>query len=214
MLQNKPEPDALTEGAGSSPSLEISNAIARLHKQYIGRGPTNSRTTIDGDLVVCLLEGGYTRAEQTLEDNNKGDLVAAARLGLQEAMRQAMVDVVEAVVGREVRSFMSANDLQRNLQVEVFVLTSGGSWPRPGRTAQPSARPRTAPRVPSAKRALGSSARGYDARGSGRLTGILAASAHPRGGFRRRCVRADHRQPASPSEVWMSGCRTEAGPRA
>ncbi len=124
MLQDNPEPDVLPDESGSSPSLEISNAMARLHKQYIGRGPTNSRTTIDGDLVVCLLEGGYTRAEQTLEDNNKGDLVAAGRLGLQEAMREAMVDVVEGIVGREVRSFMSANDLQRNLQVEVFVLTS------------------------------------------------------------------------------------------
>ncbi len=132
MLQENPEPDVLPDQSGSSPSLEISNAIARLHKQYIGRGPTNSRTTIDGDVVVCLLEGGYTRAEQTLEDNNKGDLVAAGRLGLQEAMRQAMVDAVEGVVGREVRSFMSANDLQRNLQVEVFVLTSSGSAPNNG----------------------------------------------------------------------------------
>jgi uncharacterized protein YbcI len=127
MLQPEPKPDVLPEEPGSSPPLEISNAIARLHKQYIGRGPTNSRTTIDGDLVVCLLEGGYTRAEQTLGENNKGDLVAAARLGLQEAMRQAMVEVVEQVVGREVRSFMSANDLHRNLQVEVFVLASPGS---------------------------------------------------------------------------------------
>jgi uncharacterized protein YbcI len=127
MLKQNPEPDALSDESCSSPSLEISNAIARLHKQYIGRGPTNSRTTIDGGLVVCLLEGGYTRAEQTLEENNKGDLVAAGRLGLQEAMRQAMVDVVEGVVGREVRSFMSANDLQRNLQVEVFVLATPGS---------------------------------------------------------------------------------------
>jgi uncharacterized protein YbcI len=126
MLRDNREPEVLPEGAGS-PSLEISNAMARLHKQYIGRGPTNSRTTIDGDLVVCLLEGGYTRAEQTLEDNNKGDLVAAARLGLQEAMREAMVDVVEQVLGRPVRSFMSANDLHKNLQIEVFVLNTAGS---------------------------------------------------------------------------------------
>jgi uncharacterized protein YbcI len=35
--------------------------------------------------------------------------------------------VVEGVVGREVRSFMSANDLQRNFLVVVFVLTSSGS---------------------------------------------------------------------------------------
>ena len=77
-----------------------------------------------GGGIVVLLEGGYTRAEQTLEDNDKGDLVAAGRLGLQDAMRQAMIEVVQEVVGRTVRSFMSANDLKRNLQVEVFVLVA------------------------------------------------------------------------------------------
>lgn len=102
--------------------LEISNAISRLHKEFVGRGPTNSRTTIDGNLVVCLLEGGYTRAEQTLSDNDKGDLVAAGRLGLQDAMRKAMIAAVEQTTGRRVHSFMSANDLEQNLQVEVFVL--------------------------------------------------------------------------------------------
>ena len=102
--------------------LEISNSISRLHKEFVGRGPTNSRTTIDGNLVVCLLEGGYTRAEQTLTANDKGDLVAAGRLGLQDAMRKAMIAAVEQTTGRRVHSFMSANDLEQNLQVEVFVL--------------------------------------------------------------------------------------------
>lgn len=111
----------------SSPSLELSNAIARLHKQFIGRGPTNARTTIDGDLVVCLLEGGYTRAEQTLSEDGKADLVAAGRVGLQEAMRQAMIAAVQEVTDRRVLSFMSANDLDHNLQVEIFVLQAGGS---------------------------------------------------------------------------------------
>jgi uncharacterized protein YbcI len=114
-------------GGGSestvSRPLEVSNAISRLHKEFVGRGPTNSRTTIDGNLVVCLLEGGYTRAEQTLGDNDKGDLVAAGRLGLQDAMRQAMIAAVEQITGRRVQSFMSANDLDENLQVEVFVLS-------------------------------------------------------------------------------------------
>jgi uncharacterized protein YbcI len=105
--------------------VEISNAISHLHKEFVGRGPTNARTTVDGNLVVCLLEGGYTRAEQTLEDNQHGDVVAAGRLGLQDAMRDAMIRSVERALGREVVSFMSANDLRRNLQVEVFVMTSG-----------------------------------------------------------------------------------------
>jgi uncharacterized protein YbcI len=113
--------DGGSESTISRP-LEISNSISRLHKEFVGRGPTNSRTTIDGNLVVCLLEGGYTRAEQTLTANDKGDLVAAGRLGLQDAMRKAMIAAVEQTTGRRVHSFMSANDLEQNLQVEVFVL--------------------------------------------------------------------------------------------
>jgi uncharacterized protein YbcI len=108
----------------ASRSLEVSNAISRLHKQFIGRGPTNSRTAIDGNLVVCLLEGGFTRAEQTLNDNDKQDLVVAGRVGLQDSMRQAMIAAVQEITGRRVRSFMSANDLEHNLQTEIFVLAS------------------------------------------------------------------------------------------
>jgi uncharacterized protein YbcI len=124
--------DASTDGVfrdGTSTSLpvgsrtlEVSNTVARLHKQFVGRGPANVRTTIDGDLVVVLLEGGYTRAEQTLDDNDRADLVAAGRVGLQEAMREALVQSVQAVLDREVVSFMSANDPARRLSVEVFVL--------------------------------------------------------------------------------------------
>ncbi len=119
------DPDIVHDGAESTASrpLEISNAISRLHKEFVGRGPANTRTTIDGNLVVCLLEGGYTRAEQTLTANDKSDLVHAGRLGLQDAMRQAMIAAVEQTTGRRVYSFMSANDLEQNLQVEVFVLT-------------------------------------------------------------------------------------------
>ncbi|HTU28782.1 MAG TPA: Na-translocating system protein MpsC family protein [Solirubrobacteraceae bacterium] len=120
--------DAALGIAPTAPALEIANAIARLHKEFVGRGPTNSRTTIDGELVVVLLEGGFTRAERTLDDSERRDLVLAGRVGLQDAMRTAMIDVVERALGRRVRSFMSANDLERNLQSEIFVL-EGPSTP-------------------------------------------------------------------------------------
>jgi uncharacterized protein YbcI len=129
MVEQNTKPDGLlieepiTDRIASR-SLEVSNAISRLHKQFIGRGPTNSRTAIDGNLVVCLLEGGFTRAEQTLNANDKQDLVVAGRVGLQESMRQAMIAAVQEITGRRVRSFMSANDLEHNLQTEIFVLSS------------------------------------------------------------------------------------------
>jgi len=129
MVDQNTQPDTLlseetTSDRAASRSLELSNAISRLHKQFIGRGPTNSRTTIDGDLVVCLLEGGFTVAEQTLGDNDMQELVIAGRVGLQDSMRQAMIEAVQEVTGRRVRSFMSANDLEHNFQTEIFVL-----WP-------------------------------------------------------------------------------------
>jgi uncharacterized protein YbcI len=127
-LESEAEPQTVGEGR-TSPTVEISNAISHLHKEFVGRGPTNARTTIDGTLVVCLLEGGYTRAEQTLEDNQQSDVVVAARLGLQNAMREAMIGVVERTLGRSVQSFMSANDIHQNLQVEVFVLSSSPDEP-------------------------------------------------------------------------------------
>jgi uncharacterized protein YbcI len=123
---SRDEPEMLSGGTGVAPTVEISNAISHLHKQFVGRGPTNARTTVDGNLVVCVLEGGYTRAEQTLENNDSGDVVVAGRLGLQDAMREAMIGAVERTLGRSVLSFMSANDIHQNLQIEVFVLSSSG----------------------------------------------------------------------------------------
>ena len=132
MVDQNTQPDTLlseenVQDRVASRSLEVSNAISRLHKQFIGRGPTNSRTTIDGDLVVCLLEGGFTVAEQTLSDNDRQELVVAGRVGLQDAMRQAMIASVQEITGRRVRSFMSANDLEHNFQTEIFVLCAEGA---------------------------------------------------------------------------------------
>jgi uncharacterized protein YbcI len=102
--------------------LQISNAIGRLHKELLGRGPDKVRTYIDDDLVVCVLEGGLTRAERTLQGHAGDEPVVALRLRLQAAMRSAIVEVVETILSREVRSFMSANDPTRDLQAEVMVL--------------------------------------------------------------------------------------------
>jgi uncharacterized protein YbcI len=124
MFESEAAPQALGGDATTAPTVEISNAISHIHKQFVGRGPANARTTIDGDLVVCLLDGGYTRAEQTLAGNDQGEVVVAGRLGLQDAMREAMIGAVERTLGRSVLSFMSANDIRRNLQVEVFVLNA------------------------------------------------------------------------------------------
>ena len=116
-----PNDDADTV-ASPATARSISNAVARLHKQFVGRGPKNTTTTLGPDLVVCVLEGGLTVAEQTLAGTRRHDLVTAQRVGLREAMREAMVAAVEEVTGRRVRSYMSATDHDVMLQTEIFLL--------------------------------------------------------------------------------------------
>lgn len=116
-------PDAEVERSqGGVLGLQISNALGRIHKELVGRGPEKAQTFIDDDLVVCVLEGGLTRAERTLQGQVGDEPVVELRLQLQAAMRAAIVDAVQSILGREVRSFMSANDPAQDLQVEVLVL--------------------------------------------------------------------------------------------
>jgi uncharacterized protein YbcI len=35
-------------------------------KEFYGRGPTGTKSYYEGDLVVCVLRGGFSRVEQTL----------------------------------------------------------------------------------------------------------------------------------------------------
>jgi uncharacterized protein YbcI len=107
-----------------APTLEISNAIARLHKEQIGRGPDNVRTLLAEDVVVCVLTGGLTRAERTLVAAGEQELVAASRAALSRALRPRMTHAVECTVGRPVRSVTGGIDLSADLQTQVFVLES------------------------------------------------------------------------------------------
>lgn len=120
--------DVEVEGThGGVLGLRISNAIGRLLKELVGRGPDKVRTYIDDDLIVCVLEGGLTRAERTLQSQAGNEPVVELRLKLQAAMRPAIVDAVQAIVGREVRSCMSASDPSTDLEVEVILLSSRAS---------------------------------------------------------------------------------------
>src|SRR3954449_8688693 len=84
----------------------ISNRMVQLHKRYYGKGPTKARTYLMGDLVVCLMRGGFTRAEETLIGSGRGGLVHEQRGEFQRALREEFVGSVEEVMGRRVVAFM------------------------------------------------------------------------------------------------------------
>ena len=100
----------------------LATAIVRLHKEYYGKGPTRARAHSSENTVVVVLEGGFTRSEETLLEHGHVHRVAETRAALQRSVGNRMRLAVEQILGRRVRSVMSANDVEQRLQIEVFLL--------------------------------------------------------------------------------------------
>jgi uncharacterized protein YbcI len=100
----------------------ISDGMVALLKAYYGRGPEQAKTYVTGDLVVCLLRGGFTPLEQTLLEGGHGDDVIRQRMAFQDVMRGRFEYVVEQATGRRVIGFMSGNQQDPDMICEVFVL--------------------------------------------------------------------------------------------
>jgi uncharacterized protein YbcI len=100
----------------------ISDGIVSLLKAYYGRGPEKAKTYVTDDLVVCLLRGALTPAEQTLLEGGHADDVIRQRAAFQDVMRDRFAEVVEQVTRRRVIGFMSGNQQEPDMMCEVFVL--------------------------------------------------------------------------------------------
>jgi len=112
-------------------SAAISNSVVQCTREYTGRGATKARTTIGNDMIVTRMEDTLTKGERSLADNGKGDMVSEIRRCFQMTMRDDLVARVEALTGRKVIAFMSANHIEPDMGVEIFVLEpssgNGGS---------------------------------------------------------------------------------------
>ena len=117
----------LTDGKRA---LAISNAITRLHREYYGRGATNTRTIIQSNYVVTFLDDIYTPIERTLIDAGELDTVKITRLAFQRAMKDKFTDAVQEVMGRKVIAFLSQVHIDPDISAETFILepsTSDGA---------------------------------------------------------------------------------------
>jgi uncharacterized protein YbcI len=110
-----------TPGEGPS-AAAISNLVVRLMSEYTGRGPTKSRTYVHEDLITVVLQDTLTKGERSLVRDGKEDLVLSTRLAYQMTMRQDLIAGLEQLTGRTVRAFMSANHMEPDVAVEIFLL--------------------------------------------------------------------------------------------
>lgn len=112
---------------------ELSREMVRLYKEQFGRGPTKARTEFAGrDTVLCTLEDSMTPAERSLAALGEHQRLRDTRLYFQYATEDEFVGIVERVLGRKVRAFISGMDTERDVAAEVFYLTPEGNVPSAG----------------------------------------------------------------------------------
>lgn len=87
---------------------EICEAVIRFEKEFMGRGPLETRAYIIDDMVLVRLRNVLTQAELKLanaRDSKEGrELVKRIRITLLEQGRPLLEAAVEKIVGVRVRS--------------------------------------------------------------------------------------------------------------
>jgi uncharacterized protein YbcI len=103
-------------------AAQISRAVVHIWREYTGRGPTKTQTTITEDLVIVLMSDTLLKAERNLANDGRLDEVLSIRRAYQDTMREDLTGVVEDLTGRKVAAFMSHNNVDPDLSAELFVL--------------------------------------------------------------------------------------------
>jgi uncharacterized protein YbcI len=104
---------------------DLSREMVRLYKVQFGRGPTRARSDFAGpDLIVCTLEDTLTPAEKRMAQFGDHQRLRDLRLYFQHATEEQFCEVIERVLGRKVRAFISGMDTGKDVAAELFYLES------------------------------------------------------------------------------------------
>jgi uncharacterized protein YbcI len=117
------EPSREGTDAQISKLAEISREMVRLYKSQFGRGPTKARSDFAGpDLIVCTLEDSLTPAEKRMAEMGDHQRLRDLRLYFQHATEEQFCQIIERVLGRKVRAFISGMDTGKDVAAELFYL--------------------------------------------------------------------------------------------
>ncbi len=105
---------------------EISQAIIRFEKEYMGRGPLETKTYLLDDLVLVRLKNVLTAAELKLaeaEERHQGrELIKQARQKLLEHGRPLLEAVIRDILNVGVKSLHTDISTKTGERIIVFTL--------------------------------------------------------------------------------------------
>ncbi len=104
----------------------ISHAITHFEKEYMGRGPLETKTYIVDDMVITRLKGILTKAEMELvksEGKARGrELIKQMRIELIENARGILELAIKKITRRKVRSLHTDISTVTGEKILIFVL--------------------------------------------------------------------------------------------
>ncbi len=107
---------------------EISEAVIRFEKEYMGRGPLSCKTIITDDMVLVRLKGVLTKAELQLATSNDFSrgrgLIKTMRAELLEKGRPLLEAMIKSVLNIKILSLHTDISTATGERVIIFILES------------------------------------------------------------------------------------------
>jgi len=111
---------------------EITQAIIRFEKEYMGRGPLDAKTFIIEDMVLIRLKNVLTPAELKLAESETRErgryLIKQMRQELIERGRPLLDAVMQDILGIDVVSLHTDISAKTGERVIVFTLERTPTW--------------------------------------------------------------------------------------
>lgn len=102
---------------------QISEAIIKFEREYMGRGPAETKAYIIKDMVFVRLKGVLTPAEEQLAKSPEGaDLIKRTRMQLMESARVLLEKMISEIASCQVQSLHTDISTRTGERVIVFTL--------------------------------------------------------------------------------------------
>jgi uncharacterized protein YbcI len=107
---------------------EICNAVIKFEKEYMGRGPLETKAYIIDDMVLVRLKNVLTQAEFKLADaadrKDGSELIKRVRISLLEQGRPLLEAAVQEILGVRVKSLHTDISTVTGERIILFTLAS------------------------------------------------------------------------------------------
>jgi uncharacterized protein YbcI len=110
-----------SELRGGDMLARLSDEMVRAKKQFFGKGPEQAKSYMLDDILIIVMRGGLTTAEQTMLRFGRPKLVRQYRQLFEDEMTEHLTSLVEQTTGRTVVNYQSQIMFDPDIIVEMFV---------------------------------------------------------------------------------------------